>query len=241
MKGGRSGEPDVGLELVRHGAALGAGGGDGRVRDEGQVIPEKGSTDNQGSGHRQADAGLSGNAGGDGNEGDDGTDTGSDGHGNETGRQEEPGQDKFARQDHQGEVHGGFDAADGLGGTGERSGQHEDPDHQEHVLVTGAAGEYGDLPFQFSATADQDGVDGGQQEGRGHGNLVEVLGNQRGDQVKRQKDDQRAEGEQAAQGALGRDPFAQVACQFGKISFRGNAHGFGVSSAILFNVSCRIS
>ena len=49
----RAADPDVGLELVRHGASLCRGRGDGRVGDKGQVVAEEGSADNQSGEHRQ--------------------------------------------------------------------------------------------------------------------------------------------------------------------------------------------
>ena len=130
------------------------GGCDGGVRDEREIVAEEGAADDDGRYQGEAHAGVGGQSAREGDQGHDRAYAGANGQGNEAGGQEQPGEEKLGGQDGQGEVHRGIDGADGLGGAGKGPGQHENPNHQQDVLIARPFRKNGDeLPqWQFPAT-----------------------------------------------------------------------------------------
>ena len=114
-EGCREDDGKVGLEFVLHGAALGAGGGDGGIGDEGEVIAEEGTADDT-SGHEgERGACFICQSDGDGHEGDDGADGCADGEGDDAGGEEDAGKYHVGGEKGESEVDSGIDRADVFG------------------------------------------------------------------------------------------------------------------------------
>ena len=99
---------EVCLEFILHGAALGAGGGNGGIRNEREVVPEECAAYDAAGHEGQVGARFICQPHGHGHEGNDGTHRGADGKGNDTGCQEHACQHHVCREQRKGEVHRGI-------------------------------------------------------------------------------------------------------------------------------------
>ena len=171
-QGGGQDDEEVHAELVAHLAALGAGGGDGGVRDHGQVVAEHGPAQHHAHEHGHLDAGLGGHAQGDGRDGGHGAHAGAHGRGHEGADEEQAGQDEGRGHQRKAEIHRGVDTADGRGRGGETARQQVDHAHGDDVDLAHAGEEDGDLLGQTGPALHQGQGDGGQ-DGHGGGELVE--------------------------------------------------------------------
>lgn len=190
---GREDDGKVGLEFVLHGAALGAGGGDGGVGDEGEVIAEEGAADDT-SGHEgERGACFICQSDGDGHEGDDGADGCADGEGDDAGGEEDAGKYHVGGEKGEGEVDSGIDRTDVFGRLGEGSGKDENPDHHHDVAMGCASGEAFDAFAEAARAADDEGPGAGGHEGDGDGHFVEVACHDGGGEVEQEEDEQGTE------------------------------------------------
>ena len=211
-QGGGRGNPQVGLELVLHRAALALGRRNRGVGDERKVVAEEGAADDDACHQGHTDAGFLGDTGSDRDQGDNRSHTGTDGHRDETGGEEEPRIQKPAGQEFQGEIDRRIDGPDVPGRRGKSACQDEDPDHQEDVLVAGPLGEDGDLRIDADARSDEEGEGRGDDEGGRDRYLVEVMRDKRGSQVDTQEHEKRAQRHPPADPLPGRLP---MFCLFG--------------------------
>ena len=112
-------------------------------------------------------------------------------------------QQQVVRQDVEGQVDGSIDGPHLLGALGEGTGQYEDPDHHQDVLVAGSERELVDALLQLQAAGDGYGIARREQEGHGDGHFVEVVHQQRRHEVEAEEHGERAECPPASLPGLG--------------------------------------
>ena len=93
-----------------------------------------------------------------------------------------------------GRVNGSYFLCSGSKGTC----KHEDPNHQQDVLVAGSLGKYAHLLFKTLSRGDDHCIHGSYQKGSRYRHSIEVSDDQRGHQIYTQKYKQRAESQPAA-------------------------------------------
>ena len=134
----RQSDEEVRLELVFHLDALGLGGRDGRVGNEGQVVTEHGAAEDDARTVGDTESGALREGDGDRDEDRDRADTGAHGHGDE-GRDDEHAGDRHASgQELEQEVRGAGRAAGCLRDAAEHAGEQEDEDHDGDVVIADA-------------------------------------------------------------------------------------------------------
>lgn len=106
-----------------------------------------------------------------------------------------PPTSRLGGDESEGELDGRVDGAHRLGGAGEGSGEDEDETHHHDVDVAHAVGEEFDLAAQRRLVAEEERGGGGDEEGDGHGDLVEVAGDDGEPEI---KDEEDGEGDQRA-------------------------------------------
>ena len=168
-------DPEIDLELVRHGTLLCACRRNGRVRDEREIIAEEGSSHDYGSDHRLSRSYLLSDSSRNRNKGHNGSHTCSYGHRYEARGQEQTGIEELPWQYPQCKIDCRIDGSDLLCCGGKCSGQDEYPYHQQHIPVAGPPGEYAHPFFQTFSSADEDTIDGSQQKGSRDRNPVEIV------------------------------------------------------------------
>ena len=118
--------------------ALGLGGRDGRVGNEGQVVTEHGAAEDDARTVGDTESGALREGDGDRDEDRDRADTGAHGHGDE-GRDDEHAGDRHASgQELEQEVRGAGRAAGCLRDAAEHAGEQEDEDHDGDVVIADA-------------------------------------------------------------------------------------------------------
>ena len=171
-EGRRQGDVEVHPELILQGDALGLGGGDGGVRDHGEVVAEHGAPGAGTQHHGHAEAALAGKAHGDGHKGRDGAHRRARGGAQEGGDHEHARNQQLHGDDGKAQVDGGVHAAHALGHGGEGARQDVDHQHGEDVLIGGAPGEDAELLIQLLLPHTEGGHHG-QEHGGDGGELVE--------------------------------------------------------------------
>ncbi len=139
--GGRQRHRHVDAELVLHLTPLGAGGGDGGVRDDGEVVSEHRATGDGSGGQGHGKPRFTGDACGDGGQGCNGSHGGAHGCGDESAHDKEAGQEERGRYCRDGYGHHRIHTAGGLGHGAEATGQKVDHAHGHDVAVSGPAQE----------------------------------------------------------------------------------------------------
>ena len=188
---------EVGLELVLHGHALGAGGGDGGVGDEGQVVAEHGTAHNGAADHGHGHAGDVGDLDADGHQGGDRAHGGAHGKGQDAADDEDAGQDHAGRQQLQAQIGSGGHRAHGIGHAGEDAGFQEDEEHQDQRVISAALAEAGDQVIKAHGVlillphgAEDERADDGDQDTGIQRHRAGITGQDGGNDVQDDEDDQ---------------------------------------------------
>ncbi len=173
---GRGGDADVRDELVAHGDALGARGGDRRVGDHGQVVAEHRAAHDGADGDCGRNAERFGEAHGDRRDRGDRSAARADRERDEARDEEESRQQQARGNEGLGDEHGGVDGAGPLGDRGESARQDEDEAHDHDVRLAHSVRIRLDALRQRTASAKGNGHRARHKEGNGHLDPIEIPG-----------------------------------------------------------------
>ena len=157
--GGGQGHKEVHAELILHLRTAALGGGDGGVRDHGQVVAEVGATDDRGAHDGGVQAGALGHTDGYGSHGGDGAHGGTDGGGDKAAHQEHTGDQQRNGNEVQSQIDDGGFTARGGSSTLEATGHQINQDDHHNAGVAHVLAEH----IQFFTDFDL----GGQQQRHG--------------------------------------------------------------------------
>ena len=169
-------DPEITPEFVLHGTALTIAGGDGSVRDKGQVVAEHGAAHHGAHAQGGGEAGHLSHLHGDGGDEGDGAHGGAHGGGHEAGhhkqhRHGEPGGNPLQHE-----------VSHALGGAAahhayESAGGEENQQHGDDVLIPHTLAHDGQLFLKGNASVLQTGHKNRRQKGYDNGYVIEAHGN----------------------------------------------------------------
>lgn len=194
---GRQGDADVRLELVAHLYALRAGGNDGGVGDERQVVAKECTAHGGRNDERCGNACFGSKSCCHRRERYDGAHGGADAHAHEAGGDEYPWQQHAFGQQREGEVHGSINSAHGLGTAGKGARHDEYPHHEEQIPMASTARKVVDAFVHAVAACDEQGIGCGEDEYEQQWHFVEILKADASRQEAGYEHRHRADGEQS--------------------------------------------
>lgn len=191
---GRQGDEQVDTEFVAHHASLRAGGGDGGIGYKRQVIAkERPSYHQRGNEGKHPGVGFFGDACRHGHQCNDGSHRRADRERDEARGEEHSGKQQTVGQEVKSKVDRSINGSHRFCRLSECSRKDEYPNHEHDVLVSRPRRVLQDAVVQAQSLRNGNGIDRRYQEGDGDRHFIEIVDNERSNQIEAQKHHKRTE------------------------------------------------